>query len=61
MKEKDLGCSLAQIGPGPSPFSKHLAELENRSGSPFLPAANEAVSSRLSPLALEGLGQPQEL
>lgn len=59
VKEKDPGLSL-RSRQAPPPFSKHLAELENRTGPTFLLAAIEAVSSCLSPLALEGLGQPQE-
>lgn len=59
VKEKDHGRSL-RSRQAPPPFSKHLAELGNRTGPTFLLAAIEAVSSCLSPLALEGLGQPQE-
>lgn len=60
VKEKNSGQALPQISPGPSPFSKHLAELETGTSPTFLLAAIEAVSSCLSPLALEGLGHPQE-
>lgn len=59
MKEKDPR-SWLRSRQAPPPFSQHLAELENMTGPTFLLAAIEAVSSCLSPVPLEGLGQTQE-